>query len=530
MANQALPLQFATITNLASFQAALGINQRVKQTSYIYEYLRGINVSTLIIEPVYFDRDYLHEFSAFYSLSAKGYDNYCKRAHFFSDAIDRAVVEAAVGGSKDAHNKLQAAYQGFSVIRPIDAAPFGRTVLHWYDDKDIDINPRVVKPSRDYKCHLCGIELTVFGLAWQQQDQGVSACATIGLWTTLHSSAFNERYAIPTTVAITQAAHNSLSLGARTFPSRSLFHEQICEAIKEFGLAPYVVEGDQVEPVKGSNFPCSFTPDKFCNTVASLVRSGFPCTLVGEVIRPGEQTRGGHVNVCVGFRAAPSLQPNQTYADGVMAALYIHDDNIGPAVRFTVGHYDSTTCAVTSDTTKPMCLVPDNPAGATNIAASSYGIFVPGKILTAVEGDLRTSAEALIQKGIIIRAAIEELAKADATARGQTVPSVIVGTQYATAATYSGNLLRERLSNNPAILSRVRLELVENVGPMSLYVGIVRLADANGPVIDFLYDTTDSDFNHPLFVSICYDAVYAGYLGVINKANPGIFNKIISAY
>jgi hypothetical protein len=530
MANQPGPLEFATITDLASFQTALGISGAVKQTSYIYEYLRGIKVSTLVIEPVYFDRDYLHEFSAFYSLSAKGYDNFCRRAHFFSDSIDRAIVEAAAGGSEDAQKRMQAAYQGFSAIRPIDTAPFGRTVLHWYSDKDVDINPRVEKPSRNYKSHLCGIELTVFGLAWQQQDQGVSACATIGLWTTLHSSAFNERYAIPTTVAITQAAHKSLSLGARTFPSRGLFHQQICEAIKEFGLAPYMVEGDQAVPVTGSSFQRSFSPDKFCNTVASLVRSGFPCTLVGEVIRPGEQTRGGHVNVCVGFRAQPSLQHNQIYADGDMAALYIHDDNIGPAVRFTVGHYDTVTCAVTKDSTKPMCLVPDNPAGATNVAASTYGIFIPAMILAAVEGDLRTSAEVLIQKGIIIRAEVEALAKADATARKQALPTLTVGTQYATAATYVGDLLRERLSNRPAVLARARLGLVETVGPMSLYVGIVRLADANGPVIDFLYDTTDSDFNHPLFVSVCYDAVYAGYLGILNKVYPGYFDKIISAY
>lgn len=74
------------------------------------------------------------------------------------------------------------------------------------------------------------------------------------------------------------------------------------------------------------------------------------------------------------------------------------------------------------------------------------------------------------------------------------------------------------------------MSLVEEVGPMSLYIGIVRLADGNGPVIDILYDTTDSDFNHPIFAAVAYDAVYAGYLGVINKAIPGYFKKIIDAY
>lgn len=66
---------------------------------------------------------------------------------------------------------------------------------------------------------------------------------------------------------------------------------------------------------------------------------------------------------------------------------------------------------------------------------------------------------------------------------------------------------------------------------MSLYVGIVRIAEASGAVIDILYDTTDSDINHPIFATICYVGAYAGYVGIWEKLEPGSFGgKIILAY
>lgn len=527
MATQAAPLEFSSMVDQDSLRVALHLPGVFDQLTYIYQYLRHLEVKAVIVEPQYFDRDYLSEFSAFYSLSARGYPNYCRRAHFFSDDITRELFFDAVGGSEAATKRMQDAYRGFAVVRPIDSAPFGRTVLSWYPDQQAS-NPRVVKPSRDYFCNFCGLRLKVFGLAWQQQDQGVSACATIGLWTMLHSSAFNERYAIPTTVTITQAA-NRLSWGLRTFPSRHLFLQQVCEAIKGFGLSPYLVEGDQ--PPTQQGLPKRFSKEKLCNTIASLVRSGFPCVIGGVVKRPNNRPAVGHINACVGFRAQPNLAPNQMYADGDLEAFYIHDDNIGPAVRFTLGHYDPKAMARSASPTDPICLAPDNPAQAQNIAASNYGFFIPGFILAAVENDLRTSAEALIQKAIEVRERIATAAILDAQNRGQPQPILTVGTQYSTVASYMGIALRDRLHTHPKVLATVRLELQERVEPMSLYIGIVRLADQAGPALDVLYDTTDSDINHPIFATVCYSSVYAGYVSLWDKQSPGIFGKtIISAY
>ena len=64
----------------------------------------------------------------------------------------------------------------------------GRTVLKWFPDKSAETTPRVLSSSRKYFVHIAGVELHVEGLAWQQQDTGVAACATISLWSMLHSS------------------------------------------------------------------------------------------------------------------------------------------------------------------------------------------------------------------------------------------------------------------------------------------------------------------------------------------------------
>ena len=68
--------------------------------------------------------------------------------------------------------------------------------------------------------------------------------------------------------------------------------------------------------------------------------------------------------------------------------------------------------------------------------------------------------------------------------------------------------LSKLLGASPNILMRVRLGLVEKVRPMSLYLGVLRIGDENStPLMDILYDTTDSDRNHPVFAHIAYSGV-----------------------
>src|SRR5690606_41248193 len=67
------------------------------QKNYIKAYLSGIGTKVLVVEPNYFDRDFLAEFAAFYGTSARGYKNICRRVHFFdAEDVSRELLEQAL--------------------------------------------------------------------------------------------------------------------------------------------------------------------------------------------------------------------------------------------------------------------------------------------------------------------------------------------------------------------------------------------------------------------------------------------------
>ena len=74
------PLKFSDFESEKSILTQIN---SLQQGNYLINYLKGLEVKKLLIEPNYFDRDYLSEFSAFYSTSVRGYKNICQRVHFF---------------------------------------------------------------------------------------------------------------------------------------------------------------------------------------------------------------------------------------------------------------------------------------------------------------------------------------------------------------------------------------------------------------------------------------------------------------
>jgi hypothetical protein len=118
------------------------------QTRYLLDYLKHLGAAVVLEESNYFDRDYLSEFASFYGVSSRGYGNTCRRLHFFSDAgVNRQRFVRCAGGSERSVSQLTKAYLGFVVLRPIPAAPLGKTVLRWYPEHSTQ-NPRVTSPSR----------------------------------------------------------------------------------------------------------------------------------------------------------------------------------------------------------------------------------------------------------------------------------------------------------------------------------------------------------------------------------------------
>lgn len=472
------------------------------QLSYVRRYLEHLGATSVLQEPYYFDRDYLSEFAAFYSVSAKGYANVCKRLHIFKGPkVSRSHVEQALGGNERWRNRLQRDYLGFIVVRPIAGAELGRTVLKWYPEHTPN-TPRVVKPSRRYQVHVAGLPLEVEGLAWQQQDTGVAACATIAIWTMLHSSAFDDYHAIPTTADITKCAHKTASLGRRIFPAaKGLSIFQICEAIKECGFAPGVLDGD-IQLPSGSR---AFSPERFAASVASFIRSGYPVLLTGMARFP-DGSMNGHAICAVGYRTSNTIiRADQSVGlqDSGVKFFYIHDDNLGPNVRFQMS----------ADAQGNAILLPSPPALAGgNDLFAGYGPFVPGSIVVAVHNELRTDPDFLHRSGLGLAENFNNVL------RHFNLPAgVSFSTRFVRLSDYFGHELKF-LDRRPQLYAAVRAKLYEEVSPMSLHLGVIRVVHGPHLMLDVLVDTTDSQ--HSTFAHIAFNQLSGGIGQLLGRTIP----------
>lgn len=468
-----------------------------QQVVFVRGYLADLGATTVLEEPQYFDRDYLAEFSAFYAVSAAGYSNVCRRLHFFSgDLLTRADLEAAAGMAQEGATGLQQRYLGFIVLRPIPQAPLGRTVLQWYPDKTPN-TPRVVKPSRRYSVHVAGLRLTVTSLAWQQQDTGVGACATVGLWTMMHSSAFDDSHAIPTTADITLSAHNKASLGGRVFPSTGLQLFQIAEAIKAWNLSPLIVQGDIGYKTKSGLQYAAFNHGRFSATCAAFIRSGYPVLIIGSM------GVNFHAMCAGGFRSTgnPTITPKTTeIQDSWITHIYAHDDNIGPNTKFRIAVGSSKEAILKLDSPPPV-----HARQGLNLPVITYDDFVPHTIVVAVHNDLRSSVDAVHIAALKMANLIGNSANTLLESTGAAARGITTSARFVRLAEYLGVELHHLLGANAAVLSKARLALVEKVRPMSLHIGLVRIGDDKSvPLMDILYDTTDSDRNHPVFANVAY--------------------------
>lgn len=510
--NNSIPLCFTTFEAPENPLVAIKNRLKSQQANYVFRYLKYLGAKTVIVESNYFDRDFLDEFSAFYCLSAKGYPNVCKRLHFFSDEnATRDNFLKAVGDSEQEAELFRASYLGFTVIRPITDSPFGRTVLKWYPDGDLN-TPRVINPSRLYHCHVAGIQLSVLGLAWQQQDSGVAACATIGIWTMLHSSAFNDRNAIPTTSMITEAAHSSALVGRPPYPSHFLQLTQIQHAIIQLGFVPAVTSGN-----KPGQF---FEKERFASTCAAYIRSGYPL-IIGAIHADGVPV--GHAVCAVGFREvslAGKAQSNQVcIQDEDVEYIYIHDDNIGPNVRFKIESREYT--AADQSTQQRCVLVMETPDYllANGEASLDNTVLIPHTVIGAVHRDLKITTDSFFRHGIELTTSIKSALDSylENVGLADSVASLVFSTRFIMLKDYLSFELSRQFKEQPEILSRIRMNLQETVPPMSLHLAVLRIALPDASVlIDILFDTTDTDKNRSVFCHLIYDEIIGNFLNILD--------------
>jgi hypothetical protein len=302
------------------------------QLRYLAAYVADpvIDCKSMLIEEHYIDRDHMEDHSVFYSRNLYPYSNFCRRVHFFTIPAAQVAVQfrrlRGIHRSRGERSYRAAcgtfskkAYVGFAVIKPLMGTPVGRTILRSFPPRKKE-RPRYHRHfscNGVYQAHVAGVELTVEGLPFQQQDKAVAACATTAVWSALHRTRAFEDIATFTPAQITVlATRASLEFG-RPMPSEGLSIDQMCQAVQAVGASPVLRREDDFRTARGLLY--------------SSIRSGVAPILA--IVNPSGQ-RHAVAAVGMGLRDGPlNIQGNIGDRASQVEALYIHDDRIGPYLR-----------------------------------------------------------------------------------------------------------------------------------------------------------------------------------------------------
>lgn len=220
-------LQFSKPNLFEAIRSACGAagNWRPnEQASYLAEFFshEACRAGTIFVERPYVDRHYLEEYSRYYATALHAPSPHATRLHFLGEKLPkRELLDLLASASRgdEPHRavteRLGDTYLGFCVVRPMPSAPIGRTVLRPYRGS----SARILTTTHAHRVHFCGLELTIQGAPFQQQEVAVGACATTAIWSALAvaSRAIGSRPPTPSMLPTRQRGMSST-----TAPSRQI--------------------------------------------------------------------------------------------------------------------------------------------------------------------------------------------------------------------------------------------------------------------------------------------------------------------
>jgi hypothetical protein len=441
-----------------------------KQLNYVEGYVRDPSFAckTVVVEQHYIDRDHMEDHSVFYSKSLYPYPNFCRRVHFFRiekeelrKQIDRIRNLRAAGADvgeetfrRECAEFSRLYYLGFAVIKPLPGCPVGRTVLRCLPGESGKGYIRKFHCACDLDAHLLGLRLTVWGLPFQQQDLGVSACATTALWTSLQRARQLEQGANATPAQITiRASQFALPFG-RPMPSEGLSLDQMCQAVQSLGYSPSLHRADLFEITRGLLF--------------SSVSSGISPVLIMDLDKDTS-----HAVAVAGVGVTKATQPSATSAilhrSTDLRALYVHDDREGPYLKATIRRKGKE----------------ENLLVHFELPSGKEETWVLTHILVPLHPKIRLSFAQLYTAGLDI------VYKAQSFAIASSPSSKPITTLWKSrifrSSVYIDSLLGEGKSE-------IVKQLCNKV-PLSRYIGVIRV-DATGlDTFDVLLDTTSTERN-----------------------------------
>lgn len=377
------------------------------------------------------------------------------------------------------------AYLGFCVIKPLMGSPVGRTVLRTYGCEAEGSYLRVFSSIRGYKAHVSGSELKIRGLAFQQQDVGVSACATTALWSSLQQSIQFEEIRPATPAQITMLASQYVLPFGRALPSEGLSVGQMCQAIQALGVSP-----NMFRVVKEFDAARSY--------LHSVTLSGFAPVLVMQRFDNKDESHAvtvTGVKIDSSFDVGPSRTPMIDRARE-LRAVYIHDDRVGPYIKADIAESNK-------------CLYLEIDYRGTYPAEKWLltHILVPlhSKIRVTFTGLRRLATSVLIECAKEVDKLVTPTSRAD-------FPKLVYETKVQRSTEYIEELIFEENGLSPTTLHEAFSRIL-----YSRYVGIIRINSEAFGTFDLLIDTTSTMRN-------------LNYLGVIFRGEARVFSLHFAAW
>lgn len=437
----------------------------LKQLRNIEQHVAALGCRSFVLEKRYTDRDYIEDHSAFYSRNLLSYDNYCDRVHFFSAPVRQVteffgkLISVANRGVAEFEHYCSgfagAAYLGFSVVKPLQGCPVGRTIVRPFPNEDDRIRFTCVRKN---VVHVGGAELTIHGVPFQQQDLAVSACATTALWSALDRLQHFESVSPATPAQITSLASRFALPFGRSMPSEGLSIDQMCQATQALGAAPNLIRADK------------FVPSRQC--LYSSLSSGFsPILLINQ------EQRRWHAITATGLKTRAhdvgNIGPGIDDASGDLDAVYVHDDRHGPYLEAAISQREGRLSLRIK-------------LGAA--ADAGFEDWELGYILIPLHPKIRLAFSGLWQVAATIVSRLQaHVARASVARgdRGAAMPTMLTETRIVKAHRY----VHERLFEAPPLSGSQLQKLAMNLR-LSRYIGVIRLSGPDLERLDILIDTT----------------------------------------
>jgi hypothetical protein len=252
----------------------------------IFQAQRAGAVSVLA-EYRYIDADYRSEHSRFYSTTFRRYPSVAHRLHFFREPLDDPALDATKPNVLGEYG-----YVGYSVIRPVDASPVGRTMLPLHSD----LKGRVACSAID-RVNVFGAELEVVGAPFMAQDAQLGVCVHVTAWVCAYYH--HLKFGTPRHVPSDIAGYTPVERG-RLVPSSAVTISQLISILERTGLPPVVYDLERL--------PSS---ESIWRIACRYLDSGFPVIAAG----------GGHSFVLVGYK--------RVLVNGKKTIQFIRQDDLG---------------------------------------------------------------------------------------------------------------------------------------------------------------------------------------------------------